>query len=387
MFGTSSGAAGVHNRRVVIDAIRVNGALSRAALARATKLAKQTLSNIIDDLEREGLVIAREVVKEGRGKPAMPYDLAPFGAFSIGLQIDRHLAHCVVVDFLGRVVLRRETSLAVRDPETGFRTLCTLIGESLEELARLHPKGDERVLGLGVAMPGPFGLRGANMTDDDYTMARWQEYPLIANLEKETGLEASLQNDAGAAATAEKLTGRAHGLRSAACIYLGYGLGAGLIINGELFSGRDGNAGEIGMIPSPFAKRRGTTLEQNVSLNALCDAFALDRKDMRLFARIEDLLANGGEQVEDWIVSAANHLDWAADLLQLTLSPEGVILCGTAPPALIERLVAHVNARRKPAGKQGLLSGKADPWIVAIGAAAEPISRSFDPRYSALLKN
>ena len=120
MFGTSAGAAGVHNRRVVIDAIRVNGALSRAELARATKLAKQTLSNIIEELERAGLVVAGAAVKAGRGKPATPYALAPLGAFSVGLQIDRHLARCVLVNLLGEVVCRRDVRLEVSDPGGGL---------------------------------------------------------------------------------------------------------------------------------------------------------------------------------------------------------------------------------------------------------------------------
>ena len=105
-------------------------------------------------------------------------------------------------------------------------------------------------------------------------MARWQDFPLISRLEQATGLSVNLQNDAAAAATAEKLTGRAHGLRNVVCLYLGYGLGAGLVLNGELFAGEDGNAGEIGMLSSPFDAE--TPLEHVVSLGAFCKRFGLD---------------------------------------------------------------------------------------------------------------
>ena len=386
MFGTSAGAAGVHNRRVVIDAIRVNGALSRAELARATKLAKQTLSNIIEELERAGLVVACAAVKEGRGKPATPYALAPLGAFSVGLQIDRHLARCVLVNLLGEVVCRRDVRLEVSDPEAGFRSLTALIARTRQALAGDHPDSARRTVGLGMAMPGPFGPRARRSSDETYTMARWQDFPLISRLEQATGLSVNLQNDAAAAATAEKLTGRAHGLRNVVCLYLGYGLGAGLVLNGELFAGEDGNAGEIGMLSSPFDAE--TPLEHVVSLGAFCKRFGLDHSAPGLFAEIEGLLCEGGSEVDAWLEAAAKRLDWVAELMQVSLAPQAVVLCGTAPPLLIEILARRVNARRgAAAGRPSIEVGLADPWTVAIGAAAEPISRNFDPRYSALFKS
>ena len=74
--------------------------------------------------------------------------------------------------------------------------------------------------------------------------------------------------------------------------------------------------------------------------------------------------------------------------MQVSLAPQAVVLCGTAPPLLIEILARRVNARRgAAAGRPSIEVGLADPWTVAIGAAAEPISRNFDPRYSALFKS
>lgn len=386
MSGTLLGAAGVHNRRVVIDALRTNGALSRAALARATRLAKQTLSNIIEDLERDGLVVAHEAVRDGRGKPAVPYGLAPDGAFAIGLQIDRHLARTVVVNLPGEVVLRHESRLRTGDPEAGLDELAALVRETCSTLAARHPDAAGRILGLGVAMPGPFGPRPDARADDAYSMARWQAFPLTARLEEATGLAVSLQNDSTAAATAERLMGRAHGLGSAVCIYLGYGLGAGVIVNGELYAGQDGNAGEIGMAHSPFDDPAGGSLEHSVSLAAFCQAFSLDPAAPDLMAQIEARIEAGGAEFERWTGAAAARLDWVTDLMQLLLAPQTIILCGTAPAALIARLAHEVTRRRQGAGKSALLAGLTDPWIVAIGAAAEPISRAFDPRYSALLK-
>ena len=70
--GTNQEGTSAHNRRVMIEALRLNGALSRADLARATQLTKQAVSNIIEDLERDGLVVALDAVRKGRGQPSTP---------------------------------------------------------------------------------------------------------------------------------------------------------------------------------------------------------------------------------------------------------------------------------------------------------------------------
>ncbi|WP_353471446.1 ROK family transcriptional regulator [Salipiger sp. H15] len=376
VLGSGLGAAAAHNRRAVIDAIRVNGPLSRASLARATRLAKQTLSNIVEELEAGGLLVPGQPVPEGRGKPATPYDLAPMGALSIGLQIDRSVARTVVMNLKGAVVLRCDAPLSSRDPVAGLGALEALLERTTEALAATTPGARERIVGLGIAMPGPFGPGGATPRDD-YTMAHWRDVDLTAHLGAVTGLDVALQNDAAAAAIAEKLTGRAHGLRDAVCLYLGYGLGAGLILQGELYGGRHGDAGEIGMIP--LSPSDDGLLEHEVALAGFCERFGVPLDDGRMCDEIEKVLAAGGPDLDRWIATAAGRLGWVARMLGLVLAPQAIILCGTAPRSLLERLAAEANAP--------LLVGHADPWVVAMGAAAEPIARNFDPKYAALLKS
>ncbi len=377
VLGAGLGATAAHNRRAVIDAIRVNGPLSRADLARATRLAKQTLSNIVEELEASGLLVACDPVAEGRGKPATPYDLAPMGALSVGLQIDRNVARTVVMDLRGTVLSRRDAPLRSRDPDAGLLVLGQLLDDTRAALA---PDVQGRIVGLGIAMPGPFGP-AVPVTRDDYTMAHWRDIDLAARLGEATGLDVALQNDAAAAAIAERLTGRAHGLRDAVCLYLGYGLGAGLILNGELYGGRHSDAGEIGMIPLPGS---GALLEHEVALAGFCETFDIAMADPGMFAQIEAVLARGGPGLDVWIDRAGARLGWLAQMMALITDPQAVVLCGTAPRALLERLAQTANAS---APRLPLQLGHADPWVVAMGAAAEPISRNFDPKYAALLKS
>lgn len=191
----------------------MNGQLSRADLARATALTKQAVSNIIEDLERDGLVASLAAVRKGRGQPSTPYRLVPEGAFAIGLQIDRHVTRTIAVDLVGAVLARGEANLPAGGPDEGTETILSLIDKTRRELAEVAPQSKDRLVGLGVAMPGPFGID----TDpaDPWMMALWQRFPLAETLALGTGLDVRLQNDSAAAATAEKMVGAAHGLDQA----------------------------------------------------------------------------------------------------------------------------------------------------------------------------
>jgi predicted NBD/HSP70 family sugar kinase len=388
--GTNLGGASAHNRRVMVDALRLNGALSRAELARATRLTKQTVSNIIEELERDGMVRSQGSVRKGRGQPATPYELVPEGAYALGLQIDRYVSRVIAVNLVGEVLVQMSAELPPGGPEKGVRIVLGLIENARTALAEKAAEAERRLVGLGVAMPGPFGVEGDD--DNQWMMASWQNYPLLETLTSGTGLEVARQNDSAAAATAERLVGSAHGLEHAICIYLGYGLGAGLILNGELYSGENGNAGEIGMSLAP-GPPGVAPLEYQASLASLCKILGIAPSDPALFEKVERAAQMPGAEVEEWMKSAAGQLRWMVHLLETVFDPQTIILCGGAPRVLIDQLIDHMHpllpslAARRARSLPRIQPGLADPWSVALGAAAEPIARAFDPRFSAILKS
>ncbi len=388
--GSNQEGTSAHNRRVMIDALRFNGALSRADLARATQLTKQAVSNIIEELERDGFVVSLEAVRNGRGQPSRPYRLVPERAFAIGLQIDRHVTRALIVDLVGNVPVRAEANLPSDDPARGVGIVLDLIGEVRGRLAALSAQSETRIVGLGVAMPGPFGLEGFG--DNQWMMPAWQKFPLLETLAAGTGLSVGLQNDAAACATAERLAGAAHGVDHAVCLYVGYGIGAGLILNGESYRGGNGNAGEVGMaLLSPTGRNR-TPLEHRASLASLYQHMGMDPADAHLHERVDDLASAGDPGILAWIDAAAPDLRWSVHLIETIFDPQAVILASGAPQSLSRRLYEAVHpllpsiADRPGRALPRLQLGIADPWAIALGAAAEPISRAFDPRLSAMLK-
>ncbi|PBC10252.1 ROK family transcriptional regulator [Mesorhizobium sp. WSM3859] len=387
--GTNQEGTSAHNRRVMIEALRLNGALSRADLARATQLTKQAVSNIIEDLERDGLVVALDAVRKGRGQPFTPYRLVPEGAFAIGLQIDRHLARVVVVDLVGSVMARAEANLPLDEPSPGVQTILGLIADVRRELAGISAQSEWRLVGLGVAMPGPFGLKES---DDKWMMPAWQQFPLLETLAAGTGLNVGLQNDAAACATAERIVGAAHGVDHAVCLYVGYGIAAGLILNGELYNGGSGNAGEIGRALLSPAGPGSTPLEHRASLASLYQHLGLDPAERGLYEKLGALALAQDLRVLGWVERAASDLRWSVHLIETIFDPQTVILTSSAPEALARLLLQAMHpllpsiADRPDRRLPRLQLGTTDPWAIAVGAAAEPISRAFDPRFSAILK-
>lgn len=387
--GTNQEGTSAHNRRVLIEAIRLNGPLSRADLARATRLTKQTVSNLIESLEADGLVASEDVVRGARGQPSTPYRLVPEGAFALGVQIDRHLTRVVAVDLLGREVARIMANLPPGGPAEGSKLILRLIETVRQDLADRIPESAHRLAGLGVAMPGPFGLEPSD--DDTWMMAQWQDFPLVETLAAGTGLATSLQNDASACATAERMNGSADGVDHVVCIYFGYGIGAGLILGGELYTGSNRNAGEIGMV---LFSRGGvqSPLEHRASLASLFHHLGLDSATTEAYAEVERLTLADDPRVLEWLAGAAVDMRQAVHMVETIFDPETVILSGSAPEPLAKRLFADMfpliasNADRPGRALPRLQLGMIGPWAVALGAAAEPIRRAFDPLFSAILK-
>lgn len=387
--GSNQEGTSAHNRRVMIEALRLNGALSRADLARATGLTKQAVSNIIEELEADGFVAAQEAVRKGRGQPSTPYTLVPERAFAIGLQIDRYLTRALVVDLVGNVLVREQAPLPP-NPSEGVAVILDLIASVRRQLAEVSAQSEQRLVGLGVAMPGPFGLDTSG--DDAWSMDAWQAYPLLETLASGTGLDVGLQNDAAACATAERLVGAANGVDHAVCIYVGYGIGAGLILNGDLYRGANGNAGEIGMaLLSPRGADR-MPFEHQASLAPLYKQVGLDPADPELHGKILAMSAANDARLEAWLEAAAADLRWSIHLVETIFDPDTVIISSSAPEPLTNRLFEAMQPlipsisdrpnRTQPRLKLGII----DPWSIALGAAAEPISGEFDPRFSAMLK-
>jgi predicted NBD/HSP70 family sugar kinase len=226
-------------------------------------------------------------------------------------------------------------------------------------------------------------------------MREWHSFPLMDELTKATGLEARLQNDASAAAMAEKMYGVARGLDNFVYLFLGYGLGAGIVIQGEIYAGMAGNAGEIGQLPAmghdPTQPPR--SLEEFVSILSLCRAIGLDPASGDLFDQMQAQGDLSDPRLRKWAEQAGRHLRQAVQILEALFDPQTVVLGGQVPAPLLAEIARHIEpllpsvSARRDRDRPRLTLGSADLWAVAQGAAMEPIARTFDPQFRAIFKS
>jgi predicted NBD/HSP70 family sugar kinase len=390
--GTNLEQAKSHNRRVVIEAIRTSGALSRAAIARLTALSSQTVSNIVEELETAGLLRPEPTLKGARGQPAVPYTINPDGGYSIGLQLDHQLLVGVITDLSGTVRARIERGV---DRPTPVEAM-PLLAATADDLMRAFRFDRSRLLGIGMAMPGPFGVEG--MTSVGPTaLPGWQDFPIAEELQRLTGIAVTVENDATAAAIGERLYGVARNLNSFVYLFLGTGLGAGLFLNGHLYKGSRHNAGEIGhMIVAPGGLececgKRGC-LERYVSLRAAYDFLDFPDPDHGSPDRLDQMLSAGDPQLDAWISAATGPLRQAINVLELALDPETVVVGGFMPVSILEILVGRLEPLQLSVSTTAertlprVLIGAAGKDTSVLGAAALPIFSETNPQFDVLQK-
>ncbi len=362
-----------YNRRVLLHALRLSDGLSRVELARATGLTRQAIANIVEELIAAGLV--REVGrrKTRRGQPPIVVELAKEGGFAVGVRIDVECYDAVVVDLAGDPIETRHGRTPAHDEDGMLDFLTRLHGE----LARRH--GAERCLGLGLVTPGPFDARwpGAPIPG---AIPALQSRLVAAALAARTGTDVLLENDATAAALGEKLYGEARNLTNFFFVFVGEGVGGGMVVNGDPYRGTRGNAGELGHLvvdpsgPACYCGNRGC-LGEYASLGSLARMLAEDGAGDRPDAR--------AAVEERWLDGAARALSIALAGVENLLDPETVILGGTAPPDLLRRLLARLDPLRPSvrAGLEGerLRLSALGERSAALGASALPLLAATSP--------
>lgn len=227
---------------VIVDALRAAGTISRVGLTDATGLTGATVSTVVRRLIDDGLVVEVGRAESTGGKPRVLLELDPTSRYAVGVHLDSASITCTVTDLAGTSV-----ALATR-PGPGTDAPATVLLRIAAEVERLVEDTGidrERLLGIGVAAPGPLTSAGG-MHRTPPAMRPWTDYPITAELSRLTGLPVLVENDATASAIGEYWAGGTDSEGSFAVLYMGTGLGAGFLLDGVAYRGSSGNAGEIG---------------------------------------------------------------------------------------------------------------------------------------------
>ncbi len=234
-----------NNLGVVLRSIAEHGAVSRAAIAAATGLTKATVSSLVDELDRAGLVADGGAVGNVVGRPGQAVRLNPDGPVGVGLEINIDYLVCCVVDLAGH-----QRHLEVRLADNRTRPHGEVLDEAAELLAQgMRAAGRQPVAGLVAAVPGLVtAQRGALVAAPNLD---WPELEVAEELTRRIGRSSpvvSVQNEANLAALGEFWFGGKPELADFIHVSGEIGIGAGVVVAGELFRGRHGFAGELGHV-------------------------------------------------------------------------------------------------------------------------------------------
>lgn len=374
--GTNLDYARSFNRKVMIEAVRLHGPVSRAELTRMTHLSPQTVSNIVSELLASGLLREEGRRQAKRGQPAIDLALNPDGAVTIGLTVEQRRLTAILVNLTGDIRVRSRVALDRASPAEVFPKAAALVAELRQSI------GDTPLWGVGIAMPGPFEVDGADFSSP-MTLPDWGGVDIVGEFSRLLDLPVELERDAAAAARAEYLYGAARQMQQFFYLHFGVGLGGAYARTGHPLRGARGNAGEIGLIPA----RDGRPLEDIVSRLALERAVAAAGADP---ASLADPSAPATAR---WIAAAAAELRRAVCILENLFDPQSIVLGGHLPPATLTALIAALHPLDPSiADTQGRRFPRLTPAALgpdgqAQGAAALPVFETLSPHPTSLRKS
>lgn len=377
--GTNQSGMRAQNERLVLSLVRQHGALAKSDIARITGLSAQTVSVIMRALEHDGLLQRGAPVRGKIGQPSVPMSLSADGAFFVGLKIGRRSADLTLIDFLGTV--RATQRRVYRYPTPG--AVVAFVREALPAITAALPGAlADRIGGMGVAMPFQLWNWVQALGAPQAEMNAWRDSDMAAELGALTDMPVYVQNDATSACGAELVFGTGERPKDFLYFYVGTLIGGGLVLNGQLFLGRTGNAAGVGPLPVPGPDGRMQRLLDVASLSVLARAMeAAGEPSDHLWERPEPWQVSE-TVLSRWMDSAAEGLAAAILSAAALLELEAVLIDGWMPVALR----AEVTRRTRAALLRLDLSGVTPPVVRegsvgaqarSLGAAAIPLSQRY----------
>lgn len=382
------------NRYAILDLIRfAGGGISRVELARRMGLTRAAVTAIVNELMDAGLVCEAESLKIPSGRRPVVLEIDADRGFVIGVDTGATHIRLMLADFASHTIAEVENSFDInRGPEMCLFEVDALLRQLLEKAGLSL----EQICAVGVGVPGPIdtGLGGVSGPP---IMPGWDGYPIRDHLEELWHCPVTINNDAELGALGEWAYGAGRGEQNLVYLKVGMGIGAGLILDGQIYHGKTGSAGEIGHITieengplctcgnrgcleamaggkaigyrAAEAVRRG----QRTQLAEIVPPEKISAHDVMAAARSGDLLA---QQI---VHDAGVHLGTAVASLVNLINPGMVVVGGGVAQIgdlLLEPIRQAVLARSlKPAsGAVRITTALLERRSVGMGAVVQALS-------------
>ncbi|MCS7240351.1 MAG: ROK family transcriptional regulator [Candidatus Bipolaricaulota bacterium] len=345
---------GDHHRLLLLRYLRLHGPTSRADLARSLGLAPSVVSRLVRELLAEGCLVERECPKTPLGRRPTLLAFNPDYRTVIGAHIQTDKLECALLNLGGHVLARWESIIG---KEPGPEQVFELLFKAVNALRR------ENTLGIGVAISGLIDVKTGRIVFSP--VLQWEGINIREALEKGCALPVHVENDANALAVAELLHGAGRNYKDFLCVMISDGLGGGVVLEGRLYRGMLGGAGELGhttIDPSDGASicRCG----ERGCLEEFCSKRALNKEAQRLgledWRTLGEMARRGDTHAQKAFLRFGYFLGLGLKNAVNLLNPEAVIIGGD----LAEFADLFLHTAKEVVCKHCFPGGRTAPEIV-----------------------
>lgn len=382
--GSNAERSRSNNRRAVMGYIHGAGVMGRAEIARNLSLSTQAVSNIIAELLEDGLLNEKGTRAGGRGLPAVQYGVNPDGGYAFGVEIRPDAIFAALLDMQGKAVFTQRLTLEDARPSAVINHVIAL----RDEVIKTIPSAEDKLLGAGIVMPGPFGTTGL-IGQEGSDLPEWSEVDPVKLFQDALKIPVMVSNDANAAAMVERITGVAQDLSTYAYLYFGAGLGLGLVSQGHLIAGAFGNAGEIGHIAIPI-KGGYASLESVLSRLSVQRHLQNHCQITVDFDSLQVLFSENDPALFQWLDTACIALGHATQIIENLFDPQMIILGGAMPSCIVNYLVENAKLSDLSVSNRArrvlprLKTGSSSRLTATLGAAALILNQTYTPQFLAV---
>lgn len=338
------------NKQIVLNYVRARSPISRAEIARETSLQRSTISAIVDDLQQAGMIEEIGAGDSTGGRKPTMLKLKVGTPVAIGIDVTPRETAVALADLAGNV-LEMEKFPTSSDIEY----MNAQILAKVEKLVTAHPDAD---LEVGISIPGIADQNSGGILYIPYF--HWSNWDIGKRISEKFGLEVTIDNDANAVALAELWFGdeEIKRTRNFILVFVAEGIGTGIIINGEIYRGENGAAGEFGHMyvgnhaPVACSCGRHDCWEAHASEKAIVQRYDKGKIDIE---HLIGLAKNGERQALDILKESARYLGIGISNLIIGFSPQAVVISGSIAKAweiiedeiqtLAERSIRHELSR------------------------------------------
>jgi predicted NBD/HSP70 family sugar kinase len=318
------------NQTIVLNVVREQGLASRSQIAVATGLSPATVSGITGQLIANGLLRERATGKSAGGRRPVLLQLNAAAGYAVGVKVTESAVIAVLTDLDATIIARQRLTLDRHDVDD--------VLDAVEEVSSrlILDAADRPVYGVGVGLAGIVDSHNGVVHHAPY--CDWREIPLARLLEDRLDLPVIIDNDANTLTATEQWFGAGRSVSNFLVVCLGHGVGLGMVLDGQLFRGANGGAGEFGHVqvkPSGSTCACGASgcLESVVSDSAISSEVSCRIGRRVTIGEAAELARSGERAALDVFLEAARILGVATANLVNILNPDLIVVSGEGTQA------------------------------------------------------